>query len=193
MSSHSAEAEEKLDPRIKRTRAMIEQAFLEVLQQKSFSSMSVQDITERAGVNRTTFYLHFTDKYELVTYSMHWRFGQALEQALLDGSQLSPDNLRALIVTLAEFLLMADSHCAVHEAQFESLMETQVKKQVQAVLFQWLRKTDTGTQQLVTATSWAIYGLTAEWVKQKRRPKSDAFANEILPLVMGILGVGQAE
>ena len=73
--------EEKLDPRIKRTRALIEQAFLDVMLEKSFTSMSIQDITEKAGVNRTTFYLHFTDKYELVTYSMNWRFRQAIERA----------------------------------------------------------------------------------------------------------------
>src|SRR5258706_11824869 len=103
MSSNPLEAE-KLDPRIKRTRALIEQAFLDVLLEKSFSSLSVQDITEKAGVNRTTFYLHFTDKYELVTYSMNWRFRQAVEKGMQDASQLSPENLPALMVTLAAFL-----------------------------------------------------------------------------------------
>jgi AcrR family transcriptional regulator len=192
MSSNGAvEAEEKLDPRIKRTRAMIEQAFLDVLQEKSFTSMSVQDITEKAGVNRTTFYLHFTDKYELVTYSMNWRFRQAVEGSMLDKGQLSPENLRALIMTLAGFVEMADSHCAVHEPQFEALMEAQVKQQVQAVLVQWLGKKDAMALRIATATSWAMYGLTAEWVKLKKRPKAEAFADEVAPLVMKILEFGQ--
>ncbi len=193
MSSNlSIEAEGKLDPRIKRTRALIEEAFLSILSEKSFPSISVQDITERAGVNRTTFYLHFTDKYELVTYSMNWRFRQAVEKATLIDGQVSPENVRALIVTLAEFVAMGESHCAVHEAQFAALMEAQVKQQVQAVLQGWLGKPRSTTQQVAIAASWAMYGLTAEWVKLKKRPKVDAFANEVLPLVMKILGLGQA-
>ena len=70
MSSKLAVEEEKIDPRIKRTRALLGQAFSEVLAEKGFQSISVQDITEKAGVNRTTFYLHFSDKYALLDYSV---------------------------------------------------------------------------------------------------------------------------
>ena len=79
----------------------------------------------------------------------------------------------------------------MHESQFEALMEAQVKKQVQATLQQWLERDDAVTKQIVTATSWAMYGLTAEWVKRKKHSSVEDFASEVLPLVTGILEIGQ--
>src|SRR5215475_8743962 len=55
-----------IDPRVKRTRQLLQQAFFEVMREKGFAAMTVQDITERATVNRGTFYAHFTDKYALL-------------------------------------------------------------------------------------------------------------------------------
>jgi hypothetical protein len=47
--------EEKLDPRVKRTRSLILQAFGDLLAQKSFDTISVQDVTDKAQINRATF------------------------------------------------------------------------------------------------------------------------------------------
>ncbi len=55
-----------VDPRVKRTRKLLQQAFLELFQEKGFAAISIQDITERATVNRATFYAHFQDKYALL-------------------------------------------------------------------------------------------------------------------------------
>ena len=60
--------EEKLDPRVKRTRNLILQAFGSLLAEKGFESISVQDVTDKAEINRATFYAHFTDKYALLNY-----------------------------------------------------------------------------------------------------------------------------
>lgn len=53
------------DPRVKRTRQLLMQAFMELLEQrkKNVSSITVQDITSYATVNRSTFYAHFEDKF----------------------------------------------------------------------------------------------------------------------------------
>src|SRR5207245_2778046 len=55
-----------VDPRVKRTRKLLQQAFIELFQEKGFAAISIQDITERATVNRATFYAHFPDKYALL-------------------------------------------------------------------------------------------------------------------------------
>jgi len=57
---------EELDPRVRRTRQSIVQAFMKLINQKGFQAISVQDITEQAGINRATFYAHFPDKYALL-------------------------------------------------------------------------------------------------------------------------------
>ena len=54
------------DPRVKRTRKLINQAFFDLMNEKGFQAITVQDITDRAEVNRATFYAHYEDKYDLL-------------------------------------------------------------------------------------------------------------------------------
>lgn len=54
------------DRRIQRTRALLRTALLELVQEKGFESLSVQEITDRANVGRTTFYAHFDGKEALL-------------------------------------------------------------------------------------------------------------------------------
>ena len=55
----------KNDLRVVKTKAGIRKAFVELLAEKSFEEITVKDILERAVINRTTFYRHYTDKFDL--------------------------------------------------------------------------------------------------------------------------------
>ncbi|WP_257452171.1 TetR/AcrR family transcriptional regulator [Archangium lipolyticum] len=59
-----------MDPRVQRSRAMLRDALLGLIRERGFDAISVQDITERAQLNRSTFYLHYRDKDELLTQVM---------------------------------------------------------------------------------------------------------------------------
>src|ERR1700730_2122172 len=48
--------EKRMDPRVKRTRQLLQRAFLELFGEKGIESISIQEITDRATVNRATFY-----------------------------------------------------------------------------------------------------------------------------------------
>ncbi|WP_221568774.1 TetR/AcrR family transcriptional regulator [Alkalihalobacillus sp. TS-13] len=56
----------KVDLRVKRTRKMINEAFLKLIQKKRFDSVTIQDIADEALINRATFYLHYEDKHDLL-------------------------------------------------------------------------------------------------------------------------------
>jgi AcrR family transcriptional regulator len=60
----------KLDPRVIRTRQVLRNALIELIGEKGFSAISVQDITRRAALNRATFYLHYRDKEDLLAQSV---------------------------------------------------------------------------------------------------------------------------
>ena len=185
--------DEKEDPRVTRTRGLLEQAFMEVVAEKGFQSVSVQDITDRAGVNRATFYAHFADKYALLDHSIRMQFKQELEKRTLNVCTFSMENLRALIVTVCEFISTASSHCNPPSPQFESLMETQVKAQIQELVQNWIEKLDIHIEANIaaTATSWAIYGLALEWSRDRKHIPVDDFADKVLPLIAANLRLVQ--
>ena len=58
------------DPRVYRTRKLLQQAFMELTVEKGFAALTVLDITERAMMNRSTFYRHYLDKYDLLEQYM---------------------------------------------------------------------------------------------------------------------------
>ena len=59
------------DLRTIRTYKLLKGALLELLSKNSFDSIKVNDICDLAMVHRTTFYSHFSDKYELLDYVIH--------------------------------------------------------------------------------------------------------------------------
>ena len=50
----------------RRTKELIQKSFMEMLEKKTFDSITVGDIAKTAKINRGTFYLHFIDKFDLL-------------------------------------------------------------------------------------------------------------------------------
>ena len=60
------------------TAARMDEAFLELLSRKSFAYISVKEISKKAGVNRSTFYLHYETIGDLLNESMQYMSSQFL-------------------------------------------------------------------------------------------------------------------
>lgn len=54
------------DRRTRRTRANLEEGLLRLMEKKSINSITVRELTECVDINRSTFYLHYTDIYDMV-------------------------------------------------------------------------------------------------------------------------------
>lgn len=56
----------KTDLRVVRTKKNIREVLIDLLEKRSFGAITIRDITEQAQINRTTFYRHYEDKYDLL-------------------------------------------------------------------------------------------------------------------------------
>ena len=177
--------EEKLDPRVKRTRSLILGSFSELLAEKGFELISVQDVTDKAQINRATFYAHFVDKYELLDRWIGQVFMQEIEKRTLNACHYTPENLRNLVLAVCGFLSNMHSECAQPHQQFESLAEGTIKKIIFDLLSHWLQQTNSriSTEIPATVATWAIYGLASLYSHSKKRPALEKFVDEALPLV----------
>ncbi len=58
--------QKKLDRRIRRTEALLQDALIALILEKGYDAITVQDILERANLGRSTFYAHYRDKEDLL-------------------------------------------------------------------------------------------------------------------------------
>lgn len=109
----------KNDHRTRVTKAMIRKAFTTILRNKPIQNISIKELCEMAQINRSTFYLHYTDIYDLLNQieeEMFEGIKTALEPIVAseDGShsylavitgifQCIKDNADLCIVTLGNF------------------------------------------------------------------------------------------
>lgn len=95
-----------MDPRIARTRGLLQEALLTLAREKDLDAISIADITERATVNRSTFYQHYPDKETLLADALDTRVqlaGADLDQLLpIDVTQEAPQVLVRYLEHLAE-------------------------------------------------------------------------------------------
>lgn len=59
-------SEQTTDRRVRRTRQALQDALISLILEKGYDSVTIEEITDRADLGRTTFYLHFKDKEELL-------------------------------------------------------------------------------------------------------------------------------
>nr|BBH87859.1 TetR family transcriptional regulator [Thermosporothrix sp. COM3] len=175
-----------MDPRVKRTRKLLQQAFLELLQEKEFSSISVQDITERATINRATFYAHFTDKYMLLDITLRQLFQDAITSKLPASAQGDKYNLRQVIGIVLGFLNEFYSRCDPDNLY---KVERIVQEEVEVILLRWLKQTaitDPGVRRetIATAMSWAICGTAIKWCLDKKGLSHSEMVQHILQVLM---------
>jgi AcrR family transcriptional regulator len=184
-------SEDSRDPRVRRTQQLLQQAFLDLLMQNSFEAITVKDITQRAMVNRATFYAHFDDKYALLDETIRAIFQRMLHARLPPMAVTSRADLEQVVLAVCDFLCQFDGACRWMERRFEVLVEKEIKALVGELLQTWLTKADSslwhlGTTPELAATmaSWAIYGASVHWLRQNPRPAAEAFAHAMVPLIM---------
>ncbi|MCU1310823.1 MAG: transcriptional regulator, TetR family [Candidatus Angelobacter sp.] len=180
------------DPRIKRTRQLLQSALRTLMQNKSFEEISVQDITETATVNRATFYDHYTDKYALLEALVAGSFQMLLEErAIRYGT--CPSAAGAIILATCDFLTQSHSNGADCQRQsaFEPLVEAAITTAIRRVLMEGLKDASPSSgispEMIATTASWAIYGAVKEWSKTSGRPPAEEVVPLILQLVLPIL------
>lgn len=80
MLSDNQPVTRKLDRRVSRTRRQLREALFTLILEKGYDAVTVEEITARADVGRTTFYLHYRDKEDLLMESIGELVDDLIEQ-----------------------------------------------------------------------------------------------------------------
>jgi AcrR family transcriptional regulator len=181
---------QSLDPRIRRTRLLLQDALVRLLQKKGFDEISVHDIAEEATINRATFYAHYPDKYALLECMTASRFFALLEErgAKFDGACAGA--LKTIVLGVCDYLAqMRAVNCEKHR-QTEPHMESAMIAVIGKMLSDGLRAhgdVNRSPDMLAASASWAIFGAAKQWASVPDRVPAEQVAGEIVELVSPIL------
>ncbi len=178
-----------LDPRVARTRRLLLNSFTELLaEQKSIRKISIQRITEHAGVNRVTFYAHFTDKYELLSAWKREIFRKALTDKHLQSQNARDITFEQLIDTILDFMASSyKNYFRPMNKEYGPLFEAALQEELTDILLEMLTSkpphTSMTTQTTATFLSWAIFGTANEWSIERIQASKATITKQLLQLI----------
>ncbi len=86
-------AQEKIDRRIRKTRALLQKSLIQLMGKKEIQNISVKELADLADINRATFYLHYADVYDMlhkIEEELFTEFNDILERNLsADSGELA--------------------------------------------------------------------------------------------------------
>jgi AcrR family transcriptional regulator len=184
------------DPRIRRTRQLLQGALQSLLHTRAFDEISVQDITDAATVNRATFYDHYTDKFALLDALVAGGFHKLLNERNVHFDGTCPSAAASIILATCDYLTQTHSNTTACSRQnaFEPLMEAAMTTAIHRVLIRGMSKSSAAAispEMIATTASWAIFGAVKQWFYTPDHPPAEEIVAPILQLVMPILQVAE--
>jgi len=181
-----------VDPRILRSRRMLQDALRKLLHEKDFEAISVQEIADEATLNRATFYLHYPDKTALLRAMTECRFRALIAKRGLEFSNCD-GALRAIALGVCDYL--ADTTgCPSRLLQLP--LESTI---IQVVEGMFLEGSSHHTEvprenaALLSATAaWAVFGAARKWLQTPNRVPAELMAEQIEAMVRPLLMSGTA-
>lgn len=168
-------AEKKLDPRVIRSRQLLRDALVSLIAEKGFDAITVQDIADRATLNRATFYLHYQDKHDLLINSLH----DAIDELMADidpaddRGQHGSEWPRRPVVKVFQ-------HVAQHARFYQVMMGAEgvpafiagVRDYMAVITLRWLsvlqpdsEKSIVPLEIVANSLSWSLLGVLIWWLE----------------------------
>lgn len=192
MSSLPAESS---DPRVLRTRRLLEDALLSFAQEKPYTAVTVKDIAARATVNRATFYAHFTDKDDLLRCVLRNQLDRALSVRLGTGEESAEPvtfeaYLDALLPAALEYSDAASGGCrnAGRGGLDAGIPEAELQARVETLVGRWLSPDadpDCSTGLAARAVGAMVARVSTDWSRRAERPPSEEVIGRLRALILG--------
>jgi AcrR family transcriptional regulator len=180
------------DPRILRTRQLLQAALQQLMETRGFQDLSVQDITDAATVNRATFYAHYPDKFALLECLVAGRFSELLDRRGIAFDGTCPSALKAIVLGVCDFLAGTGCPSRSGPRKIEPQMEIAIINVVRGMILRGLQAHPPGNaiqaELLASTVSWAIYGGAREWSQTLGAGPADQAAETVMSLAASMLG-----
>jgi AcrR family transcriptional regulator len=189
-----SKSETYTDPRVLRTRQMLRDALIALIQENGFEAIKVRDITDRATLNRATFYLHYRDKYDLLIKSMYDLLEELETEVGLPAFQGREINVDAILKPLTLVFEYFTRHATFYrvmlcEVGVPSII-VEMQRYLENVALRWMRQLHPDQKRAVVEpdmvikfVSTAYIGVLRWWLENDMPHSAEHMAKHFMNLV----------
>nr|WP_202080446.1 TetR/AcrR family transcriptional regulator [Caldalkalibacillus salinus] len=102
----------KLDRRKKYTRMVLKDSLMSLLKEKQISSVTVKELCERADINRSTFYSHYSDPYDLL-YSIEEEMIEDINETFSQYNYTKEEEALQMTEVMLEYIVANSEKCQI--------------------------------------------------------------------------------
>ena len=155
-------------------------ALTALVAEKGFEAVTIKDITERAGVDRTTFYLHATDKRDLFERSQRI----VIDELLASSMASEPGGrIRATFRYLAEHAATYRALLTVSDPVIDQRLQEYVAQQIGPIVQQHSAASDSSIDLLATYAATVLRALAKWWLEHDMPCPPDEMAITVQKLI----------
>lgn len=184
--------QKKEDLRIRKTKASLYKALLQVMSEKTFEEIKVTDICNISMINRSTFYDHFSDKYELLASLL-----KDLNEELIVHLKLEKEtsSLKEFYLEIIKIIIEYQNKNKNFFSAFEvlrknnnsiaydMLKETIHQEVTNQINNNYINKSNIPTEIISLFYVNAVIGITMEIIQQENKYNDDDLINYLSKLI----------
>lgn len=131
--------ETRIDPRVLRTRKLMRQSLIELVPQKGFGNLTIEDITSQATLNRATFYLHYRDKEELLMDVFENLVSENIPLPPTPSESAPLESLRPIVRVFEHIADYSEFYCAILGEHGVPIFMAKVRNYIEEIVEQWMK------------------------------------------------------
>lgn len=177
-----------MDRRVLKTRKAIIEAFVGLLEEQDFEQITINDIADRANVNRGTIYLHYADKFDLLDQCIETYLQQLLDACMIESSTTTPVTAKDALLRTFRYLeqhastyttLLTKKGIPVFRSKLMTLLVQGVEEQMDACGIQEGMKKEITIQFLASAA----VGLLEWWIMNSMPYPAEEIVDQLISLL----------
>ncbi|MDR0298758.1 MAG: TetR/AcrR family transcriptional regulator [Streptococcaceae bacterium] len=174
------------DMRRDRTKKLLRDAMTKLLEEKSFDQITTSELVKRAGISRSGFYTHYSDKYDMIEF-----YQQIFFNTIQYVFEKNKGNLRETLLETYEFLNNNEIYVALlsenGSKEIHNFILQKLTNLIEETVYPFLetRKAagKVGDTYAKIYFANAVFGLTQAWIRRNRKETPAEMANLFVALV----------
>ncbi|WP_341280596.1 TetR/AcrR family transcriptional regulator [Paenibacillus sp. FSL H8-0537] len=176
-----------MDRRVLKTREAIMKAFIALMAEKNFEQITINEIADRANVNRGTVYLHYVDKFDLLDQCIEVHLVQ-LQQKCLPSQEATSFSSKELLLQTLKFL---EEHAFLYATLLTNKSIPAFRSRMMELMFQQLGENidmhginkDRNKEVLQQFIVSAAVGVLEWWITRSMPYPAEELAEELWALL----------